>query len=178
MPSNCLKSRIETGEAPRTDAAWGAHDRIVESPAATDPVFVPGHRGGSSAPGTALLPAPASAPAERVAQGGETRAQNKFSIDVVDHVQSRRSDHERGHTAIERVGIELVGEGSASCTNLIYVHRVSVTRGRGDDQDWTFDTAASIWTTQGTNGPVGKMWLNRYAADTNVSGAAIEWLGA
>jgi hypothetical protein len=82
-------------------------------------------------------------------------------------------------TSIDRVGIEILGEGSSSFTNptVIYVGRISVSGQSVTDQAWTFDTAASVFTTPTANGPAGTMWLNNYQADTNVSGATIGWLG-
>jgi hypothetical protein len=82
-------------------------------------------------------------------------------------------------TAIARMGVEISGEGGSSFTNptLIYVDRISVVGEWVADQDFTFDTAASVSTTPTNSGPLGKMWLNNYKADTNMSGAAIEWLG-
>lgn len=82
-------------------------------------------------------------------------------------------------TAIERIGIEIVGTGGSSFTNptVIYVDRVDVVGSSLGTGSWPLDTSASVHTTPTSSGPVGKMWLNSYSADTNVSSAAISWLG-
>jgi hypothetical protein len=81
--------------------------------------------------------------------------------------------------AAERIGLEIVGTGGSSFSNptVIYIDRVDVARSSLAMGSWTFDTAASINTTPTTSGAAGRMWLNSYSADTNVSGATISWLG-
>jgi hypothetical protein len=82
-------------------------------------------------------------------------------------------------TAIERIGIEVVGTGGSPYTNptVLYVDRVDVTGSSLTTGSWTFDASSSVHTTPTSSGPVNKIWLNSYSADTTVSGATISWLG-
>jgi hypothetical protein len=82
-------------------------------------------------------------------------------------------------TIIERIGIEIAGTSGASWTNptVLYVDRIDVTGSALSPASYTFDTAATVHTTPTGQGPVGRIYLNNYSGDTNVTGAAISWLG-
>jgi hypothetical protein len=77
-------------------------------------------------------------------------------------------------TAIERIGIEINGSGGGPYSNptVIYVDRMDVA-----SSSWTFDAAASVYTTPTVSGPVAQIWLNNHSGDTTVSDASVSWLG-
>jgi len=82
-------------------------------------------------------------------------------------------------TGIERIGIQIDGAGGSPYTNpsIILVDSIVVTGSSLKPGSFTFDTASTVYTTKTSSGPVGTMWLNNYAGDTNVADASISWLG-
>lgn len=82
-------------------------------------------------------------------------------------------------TIISRIGIEISGAGASSWTNptVIYVDSIVVTGTTLTMSSFTFDTASTVSTTPTSSGPTNVIWLNNYSGDTNVTGAAVGWLG-
>jgi hypothetical protein len=82
-------------------------------------------------------------------------------------------------TIIRRIGIEIAGTSGSSWTNptVLYVDSIVVTGATLTPASYTFDTAASVYTTPVDQGPEGELFLNSYSGDTNVTGAAVSWLG-
>jgi hypothetical protein len=82
-------------------------------------------------------------------------------------------------TSIQRIGIEIAGTSGSSWTNptVLFVDSIVVTGSSLTSGSYTFDTEATVYTTPTEQGPAGRLFLNSYADDTNVTGAAISWLG-
>jgi len=82
-------------------------------------------------------------------------------------------------TGIERIGIQVDGAGGSPYTSpsVILVDSIVVTGSSLASGSFTFDTSSSVYTTKTSSGPVGTIWLNNYAGDTNVAGATISWVG-
>jgi hypothetical protein len=82
-------------------------------------------------------------------------------------------------TIISRVGLEVIGTGATAWTNptVLYVDSVVITGTNLTMASFTFDTSASVSTTPTSSGPNNVMWLNNFSSDTNVTGAALSWLG-
>jgi type II secretory pathway pseudopilin PulG len=97
--------------------------------------------------------------------------------DVVLNVSAATGTANRA--AIERIGVQISGAGSGALSNptVIYVDRVDVANSSPATGSFTFDTSDSVYTTATSDGPSSKIWLNSFSEDTNVSGAAVGWLG-
>jgi hypothetical protein len=82
-------------------------------------------------------------------------------------------------TIISRVGLEIIGTGATSFTNptVIYVDSITITGTTLTMASFPFDTSSTVSTTPTSSGPNNVMWLNNFSADTNVTGAALSWLG-
>jgi hypothetical protein len=82
-------------------------------------------------------------------------------------------------TQIRRIGIEIMGSGGSSWTNptIVYVDRIVVTGSSLTPASYPFDTTDTVYTTPTGQGPTGALYLNDHPGDTNVTGAALSWLG-
>lgn len=80
---------------------------------------------------------------------------------------------------ISRIGIEISGAGATSWTNptVIYVDSITVTGTTLTTPSFPFATSSTVYTTPTSSGPNDLIWLNNYSGDTNVTGAAVSWLG-
>jgi hypothetical protein len=80
---------------------------------------------------------------------------------------------------ISRIGIEISGAGASSWTNptVIYVDSITVTGATLTISSFPFATSSTVYATPTSSGPNGAIWLNDYSGDTNVTGAAVTWLG-
>lgn len=82
-------------------------------------------------------------------------------------------------TMIRRIGIEIAGTGGSTFTNptVLYLDSIVVTGSSLNPASFTFDTSGTVYTTPTGEGPPSQLYLNNYSADTNVTGAALSWLG-
>lgn len=81
--------------------------------------------------------------------------------------------------AIQRIGIEINGANGSAWTNptVIYLDSIVVTGATLSPSSYPFDAASSVHTTPTGQGPAGKLYQNNFSEDTNVTGAAVSWLG-
>jgi hypothetical protein len=60
---------------------------------------------------------------------------------------------------------------------VLYVDRIAVAGATPSVTAYPFDTSDTVHTTPTSQGPTGQLYLNNYSGDTNVTGAAVSWLG-